>query len=347
MSNQTACINGISYYLPEKLLTNQDLNREHPDWSVDKISQKTGISQRHIAGENEYSSEMALKAIDIFFSEHAVDRNSIDFLLLCTQSPDYLLPTTACILQNKANLPKSCGALDFNLGCSGYIYGLGLAKGLVETGQAKNVLLVTSETYSKFIHYKDKSNKTLFGDASAVTFITSQPDENYFYAKIGDFVYSTDGSGYESLIVRNGRMKGSKLEAQDQLDENGNFVKNDDFLYMDGQAIFNFTAFEIPPLINKAVDRNSLKSDDIDLFIFHQANVYMLDFVRNRCKIPAEKFYISMQDVGNTVSSTIPIALKRSIDDKTLNFNTRNILLAGFGVGLSMGAVVLRYFSPY
>ena len=342
MDKQIAYINGISYYLPEKILTNQELSQEHPDWSVEKISQKTGILQRHIAGENEYSSEMALSAIDLFFEEHAIERSDIDFLLFCTQSPDYLLPTTACILQNKANLPKSCGALDFNLGCSGYIYGLGLAKGLIESSQAKNVLLVTSETYSKFIHPKDKSNKTLFGDASSVTLVTSQPYENYFCAQIGYFVYGTDGSGYEHLIVRNRGMKGNKSEGKDQFDEEGNFIRNDDNLYMDGKAIFNFTAFEIPPLIDNVIKKHNLSIDDIDLFIFHQANAYMLDFVRKRCKIPKEKFHISMQDIGNTVSSTIPIALKRAMEDKTLNFCTKNILLAGFGVGLSMGAVVLN-----
>ena len=342
MDKQTAYINGISYYLPKKVLTNQELSKEHPDWSIEKISQKTGILQRHIAGENEYSSEMALSAMDIFFKEHTIERSNIDFLLFCTQSPDYLLPTTACILQDKANLSKSCGALDFNLGCSGYVYGLGLAKGLVESGQAKNVLLVTSETYSKFIHSKDKSNKTLFGDASSVTLVTSQPNANYFCAQIGHFVYGTDGSGYEYLIVRNGRMKGCKSERKDQYDEDGNFIKNDDNLYMDGKAIFNFTAYEIPPLIDKVLEKNRLTSDDISLFVFHQANAYMLDFVRNRCKIPKEKFYISIHDVGNTVSSTIPIALKRAIEDKTLNSYIQNILLCGFGVGLSMGAVIIN-----
>ena len=342
MDKQLAYINGISYYLPARVLTNYELSQEHLDWSVEKISQKTGILQRHIAGENEYSSEMALSAIDAFFKKHTIERGDIDFLLFCTQSPDYLLPTTACILQDKANLPKSCGALDFNLGCSGYIYGLGLAKGLVESGQAKNILLVTSETYSKFIHSKDKSNKTLFGDASSVTLVTSQPDENYFCAQIKHFAYGTDGSGYEHLIVRNGRMKGSKSEGKDQFDEEGYFVRNDDNLYMDGKAIFNFTAFEIPPLVDKVIKINNLSPGDIDLFVFHQANAYMLDFVRNRCKIPKEKFYISMQDIGNTVSSTIPIAIKRAIEDKTLNSSTQHILLAGFGVGLSMGAVILE-----
>ena len=339
-----AYINGISYYLPEKVLTNEDLNNEHPEWSVEKISLKTGIKERHIAGENESSGDMALKAIDVFFNQHtAIEKNDIDFLILCTQSPDYFLPTTACILQDKANLPKTCGALDFNLGCSGYIYGLGLSKGLVDSGQAKNILLVTSETYSKFINSKDKSNKTLFGDAATVSLITSIPNREYFSAEIGDFVYGTDGSGFGNLIVKNGRMKSvDSSSAFDQYDENGIFVRNDDYLYMDGKAIFNFTAFEVPPLVDNVLSKNKCEIHNINLFIFHQANAYMLDFVRNRCKIPREKFYVSMEDVGNTVSSTIPIALKRAFDRGVLKNEQQNIVLAGFGVGLSMGAVVIK-----
>jgi len=342
MNKQIAYINNISYYLPEKVLMNQELNQQYQDLYVEKISQRTGVLQRHIAGENEYSSEMALSAIEVFFKEHNIERSKIDFLLLCTQSPDYLIPTTACILQNMANLPNSCGALDFILGCSGYIYGLGLSKGLIESGQAKNILLVTSDIISKFIHPLDKSNKALFGDAASVTLVTSQPNNDYFCAQIGDFIFGTDGSGYEHLIVRNGCMKGNKKEGTDQFDEEGNFVKNDDNLYMDGNAIFNFTAFKVPPLIDKTLKKNDLNLDDIGLFIFHQANAYMLDFVRKRCKIPKEKFYISIQDTGNTTSSTIPIALKRAIEDKVTNYCTQNILLAGFGVGLSLGAVVLK-----
>ena len=261
--------------------------------------------------------------------------------MFCTQSPDYLLPTTACILQYKAGLPKSCGALDFNLGCSGIIYGLGLAKGLVETGQAKNVLLVTAETYTKFIHPKDKSNKTLFGDGAAVALITSEPDISSFHAYICNFSYGTDGSGYDNLIVRNSGMRHQCIKNEDLIDEEGNFVLNDDYLYMNGKEIFNFTAFQIPPLINKVLSENYLSLDDVAMFIFHQANEYMLDFVRKRCKIPEENFYISLHDGGNTVSSTIPIAMRRAIDEHKLQKGDK-VLLAGFGVGLSMGGVVVE-----
>src|SRR6185312_12917425 len=157
-------INAIEYYLPELILDNAAISESHQEWSIEKISAKTGIFERHIAGKDEFSSDMAVKAAEKLFKSQKIDRADVDFIILCTQSPDYFLPTTACILQERLNLSKNIGAFDFNLGCSGFIYGLGICKGLIETGQAKNILLITSEAYSKFIHKDDKSNKTLFGD---------------------------------------------------------------------------------------------------------------------------------------------------------------------------------------
>jgi 3-oxoacyl-[acyl-carrier-protein] synthase-3 len=334
-------INGISYYLPSKLLTNAELSEKFPEWSVDKISKKTGIYSRHLSAVNEFASDMALSAINKLVSEFELDKKNVDYLLFCTQSPDYSLPTTACIIQDRAGLPKTCGAIDFNLGCSGFIYGLGLAKGLIETGQAKNVILVTSDTYSKLIHPNDKSNRTIFGDGAAATFITSEPNKKYYNAKINHFKYGTDGSGYDNLIVKNSGIKHQCLKNDDKFDDEGNYLSNDDYIYMNGKEIFNFTAFEIPPLINGVLSNNGLVVEDISMYIFHQANAYMLDFVRKRCKIPEDKFFISIEDVGNTVSSTIPIAFRRFIDERKLNKGDK-VLLSGFGVGLSMGGVVVE-----
>jgi len=337
-----AYINGISYYLPEKILVNEELSKMHPEWSVEKISEKTGIYQRHISSDNEYSSDMALSAIELFFAEHIITKDKIDFILFCTQSPDYSLPTTACIIQDKAGLSKTCGALDFNLGCSGYIYGLGLAKGLVETGQAKNLLLITSETYTKLINKKDKTNKTIFGDAASVSLITSEPNDDYFKASLDKFVYGTDGSGFENLIVKNSGIKKHTKKSINNYDENGDYKSNDDFLYMNGKEIFQFTSFEVPLLINKTLIENSLEIEDVDMFVFHQANEFMLSFVRKRCKIPEEKFFVSIKDVGNTVSSSIPIALLRAINQKKI-VSGNKVILAGFGVGLSLGATVITF----
>ena len=195
----SAYINAISYYLPERVYSNQDLVKEFPEWSVEKVASKIGISERHIVDEKECSSDMAFKAATKLFAEHSINPNDIDFILLCTQSPDYFLPTTACILQTRLGVPTTAGALDFNLGCSGYVYGLSLAKGLICSGAAQNILLLTAETYSKYMHPKDKGNRTIFGDGASATLIST-----HGFASIQNFSFGTDGRGAENLIVKTG-----------------------------------------------------------------------------------------------------------------------------------------------
>lgn len=336
-----AFINGIEYFLPEKLLTNEMINHMHPEWSVDKISAKTGIYSRHIANENVFASDLGTFAANSLIEKMGIDKNTIDFILFCTQSPDYFLPTTACTLQERLGLSKSIGALDYNLGCSGFVYGLGLAKGMIISGQAERILLITAETYSKYIHSKDKSNKTIFGDAGAATIISNKPINN-LNGSVLDFVYYTDGSGYDKLIVKNGGLKYHNEISSDIFNEEGVFVKNDDNLFMDGKAIFEFTAFVIPPLIDQVLEKNKLIREDIDLYIFHQANDFMLQIVRKRCRIPEEKFFIFLKDCGNTVSSTIPIALNEAQSQGKLKKGMK-VLLAGFGVGLSAAFTIIQY----
>lgn len=327
-------IKAISYYLPVNILSNEILNIEFPEWSVDKISAKTGIYERHIAGENEYAGDMALNAAKKLFEEWNINPETIDFILYCTQSPDHFLPTTACILQNQLGLNTSIGALDFNLGCSGYVYGLSLAKGLIMSNSAKNILLITSETYSKFINPKDKSNRTIFGDAASASLISAETG----FAEIDNFSFGTDGSGYDFLIVKNGGTRNKEMCGQDVF-EDGNYLRNDNNLFMDGKAIFNFSAQAVPILVNDTLAKNDCEMNDIDLFVFHQANRYMLNFIRKKINIPEDKFYLYLEKCGNTVSSTIPIALYNAYTDSKLN---GNILLAGFGVGLSWAGVILK-----
>lgn len=331
-----AYLKAVSYYLPAEVLSNEIINSEFPEWSVDKISSKTGIFNRHIAANDEFSLDMAIKASNNLFNEHGIMPSSIDFILLCTQSPDYLLPTTACILQDRLGIPTSAGALDFNLGCSGYVYGLGLAKGLIYAGLAKNVLLVTSETYSKFIHPKDKSNKTIFGDAASASLISAADG----FAEILDFELGTDGRGAENLMVKNGGMRYAKSASGegDKIDDFGNII-NENNLYMNGTEIFNFTSAAVPLLIDAVLAKNNILKEDISLFIFHQANKYMLNHLRKKAKIEEDKFYYFLENCGNTVSSTIPIALANAWQNKEIK---DNVLLAGFGVGYSWGGCIIK-----
>ena len=336
-----AYINYISSYLPKNIRTNEDIANRHPEWSVEKISLKVGIEQRHLAGEDETAGDMAFLAAEKLINDNKINREDIDYIILCTQSPDYMLPSTACILQHRLGLPKHCGAFDFNLGCSGYVYGIGIAKGFILSGQAKRVLLLTAETYNKYISDEDKGNKTIFGDGATATLVTAESIDGALNYEIGNFTYGTDGSGAESLIVRNGASRHPIRDGNNEYDEEGNFLRNDNHIYMDGKASLNFTAFEVPKLVKENLISNGMAKNEIDLFLFHQANAYMLDTVRKRCGIDATKFFVDIKTVGNTVSNSIPIAMVRANEQGVLK-EANHILISGFGVGLSMAAVILN-----
>lgn len=338
----TPHISSIAYYLPSKKLTNQEIAIDHPQWTIEKIASKTGIQCRSIADEDEFCSDMAVSASKILFEQNNIDKSLIDFVLLCTQSPDYILPTTACLVQDQLQLNNTVGALDINLGCSGFIYGLSLAYGLIHSGQVKNVLLITSETYSKYINQHDKGNKTIFGDAASATLISSDKNSYQLSARIRNFAFGTDGSKYDSLIIKNSGVKGRNKVGCDVFSEDNNYIYNDDNLYMDGKEIFHFTSFQVPNLIKAVLEKNNLSLSDIDLFVFHQANDFMLQTVRKRIGIPEDKFYVYLKDIGNTVSSSIPIALKSAIDSGRIK-QGMTVLLAGFGVGLSMSATIVDF----
>lgn len=337
-----AAIMAIELCLPEAVLNNEELAQKWGGaWSANKIYQKTGIRERRIAAKGQCASDLGFGAAQRLFESGVCQRADIDYLLFCSQSPDYFLPTTACVLQERLGLPTSCGALDFNLGCSGYIYGLSVAQGLLETGQAKNVLLITAETYSKFIHPEDKSVRTLFGDAAAATLVTCRDETEPF---IGPFVFGTDGRGAGNLIVpTGGTRRPTVADAQLMTDENGNrrTVNN---LFMDGPEIFNFTLDVVPKTVTSLLAKAGKSLSDIDLFVFHQANGFILEHLRKKLTIPKEKFVVDLESYGNTVSATIPIALKDAwLEGRLMGGNL--IMLVGFGVGYSWGGVLLKWLG--
>ena len=329
-----AYIKGISYYLPEHVLTNEELVREFPEWNVDKVADKVGVNSRHIAANNETACDMAEKAALALFNEYNIQPSDIDFLLLCTQSPDYFLPSTACVLQNRLGIPTSAGAFDYNLGCSGCIYGMAVAKGLIVAGISKNILLLTSETYNKYLHPDDKSNRSIFGDGAAACLISTDG-----FAEIGEFVLGTDGIGAEHLIVRTGAARQKKATGLQDEDSEGH-IRRDDYLYMNGGAIFNFTLDAVPAMMKQLLEKSGLQKEEIDHYVFHQANKFMLNTIRKVCVLPKDKFYINLENVGNTVSSTIMIGLKECVSSGQIHKGMK-IMICGFGVGLSWGGTIL------
>ena len=249
-----AYIKAISYYLPETVLTNEKLTQEFPEWDVEKVYNKVGVRERHIAAPDETAGDLAEKAARKLFEEYDISPAEIGFVLLCTQSPDYFLPSTACLLQHRLGIPTSAGAYDYDLGCSGCIYGLATAKGLLAAGLAKNVLLLTAETYTKYLHPDDKSNRTIFGDGAAACLISNEG-----FAEIGDFVFGTDGSGAENLMIRSFGARQRQASGIESTDDDGH-VRRDDYLYMNGSAIFNFTLESVPAMMGELLKKSTIST---------------------------------------------------------------------------------------
>ena len=340
MKRPFAEIQSVAYYLPSRMLGNTELVGHFPHWTEAKIVRKLGIESRPIAAEGETATDMAVIAAEMLLDNGSCEHEEIDFVLFCTQSPDYFLPTSACIIHERLGLPKACGALDFNLGCSGYVYGLSLAKGLIETGVAKKVLFLTSETYSKYINADDRASRPLFGDGAAATLIAAAKSAKE--EPIGPFVFGTDGSGADLLIVPAGghRLPPSEETAAEQSDGKGS-IRSLNQLKMHGPGIFSFAVDRVPPMVEELFQKSGKTREDIGFYIFHQANKYMLDRLQELCHLKGTNFFNNMMQRGNTVSSTIPIAMVDAWRSGILKPNEW-VMLVGFGVGLSWGATLVK-----
>jgi 3-oxoacyl-[acyl-carrier-protein] synthase-3 len=334
-----AAIKAIASYLPAAKLTNEQLAVEFGDWHANQILAKTGVAVRGVAAADECASDLGVAAAESLFASGKGLPDEIDFLVFCTQSPDYFTPTTACVMQDRLGLRTSCGAIDINQGCSGYVYGLALAKSLIEAGTAENVLLITADTYTKFINRRDRSLLTLFGDGAAATLVGPVLSESEL---IGPFVLGTDGRGASQIMVRAGglRCPPTPETAVEREDSSGNW-RSDQNLFMDGADVFGFALKTVPQALGQLLEKSGLTFDQIDFFIPHQANKFMLERLRAKMKIPAEKFWIDMEDCGNTVSSTIPIALESALQQGRVKRGDR-VALVGFGVGYSWGATMIE-----
>jgi 3-oxoacyl-[acyl-carrier-protein] synthase-3 len=334
-------IRAISYHLPAQVLTNEDLAREFPGLKIDDLTRLTGVKTRHLAMEEDTAADLAYEAALRLFKEHAIRPEDIDHIIFCAQGADYLTPSTACLLQDRLGIPTDAGSLDINQGCTGYIYGLSTANGLIATGNATNVLLLTSVNISELIHPQDKSNKAIFGDGAAATLVSAadaMPD-----SYIGDFVFGTDGSGYEAIIIKHGgaRYPYYKYPSDDYTDASGN-IRNDRNFYMNGAAVFTFSVEKVPVLIRQLFEKAGIGPEDVDLYVLHQANQIILESIFRKMKIPSEKQLFHLENCGNTVSSTIPIALYHAIAGGRVKRGD-TLVLAGFGVGFSWAGCNIRY----
>lgn len=321
----TAQLTAVDYHLPDRTVTNADLAQISPDWTETDILQKTGVRVRHVAGEGELASDLACRAAEKLLARQALVPEQVDFLIYVTQSPDQFMPASACILQSRLGLPLHCGAVDVNQGCSGYVYGLGLAAGLVESGQARGVLLLCGDTPSRFLAPDDLAVRTLFGDGGSASWITAVDGPA---PALGPFVHGTDGRGAPNLYVQGGLCAGPAGQSPR--------------MHMNGPEVFAFTMSAVPRAVRTLLSKAALTLDDVDLVVFHQANTFMLEHLRNKLKIPADRFVVAMQECGNTTSSSIPIALREAEAGSRLTAGMR-VMLVGFGVGYSWSATLLRW----
>jgi 3-oxoacyl-[acyl-carrier-protein] synthase-3 len=281
------------------------------------VREKLGIATRYVAADDQATSDLATEAACALLEKTGVPAQEIGALVVVTQTPDYQLPHTAALVQKKLGLPASVASFDMSLGCSGYVYGLSAVAPFLGQDGHTRALLITADCYSKVMDETDRATAPLFSDAAAATLLTEQP-----LYRPGKAVFGTDGGGAGALIVKCG---GSRAPSEHSK------------LFMDGRAIYSFAMSRVPRHVEQCLALNGLKLDDIDRFVFHQANRFMLESLRDRMKLPPGKVVIDVADGGNTVGSTIPIALEPLLDERP-----RRILISGFGVGLSWATNVLE-----
>lgn len=327
----------IDYYLPESILENKELEDLFPQYRGGKIYEKTGIKKRHISASDEFISDMSVAAAEKLFAKNSDLKHKIDFLILCTQTPDYAIPTTACLVQQQLGLSTDTGALDVNLGCSGFVYCLALAKGLLAAGLATDILLIMAEAYTKHIHPLDGSTRTIFGDgASAIYMDRTDLD------RIGQFCFGTDGKGKENLIIPASGVHYGEYKDQTELYGNESGKRTMSNLYMNGLEVYDFTLDRVPELFSKVLEKNHMCPEDLDWVIPHQANRYLLGDLCESLSLPADKMYVNLEEIGNTVSASIPIAIKMGMDDKKICQGDK-LMLLGFGVGYSWAGTIINF----
>jgi 3-oxoacyl-[acyl-carrier-protein] synthase-3 len=306
---------GVAAAVPRNTSAESDLEAMWGAEEARKISASSGIVQRRIAPEGVRASDLCLAAAERLLAEMPAEtRAEIDVLVFVSQSPDHQLPATACVLQDRLGLAKSCAAFDISLGCSGYIYGMWVASSLLNSGTARKALLLVGDTISKCLLPKDRATVPLFGDAGTATLLACGEG-----GTVAHFVLGTDGSGAKSLIVDTGE------------------ARVEPYLRMDGAAVFTFTLKEIPPMTAAVLEKSGWGLADLDAIVFHQANRFMLQHLAKRLGAPADRFVVDLERFGNTSGASIPLALVTACREP-LTRSAQKVLLAGFGVGFSWGA---------
>lgn len=331
-------IKHCEYHLPDKKISNKDLAIAHPEWDVEKAGLKSGVINRHISAPDETALDLAIKAVEILFSNNEIEKEQISGIIFCTQSPDYIMPQNSFLIHKHFNFSQDVWSYDYSLACSGFILGISMARGMIETGLAENILLITSETYSKYINPRDRSTNILFGDGAAATIISKCDADSVVDIKI-----SSNGNKFETFYIPAGgsRLPKDETTCINETDQSGNIKCLED-IHMNGFAVWQFISKNVSKQISNLLSKNNLEVNDIDLFLFHQASKMTLDSLIKMLKIDQDKTFSNIENIGNTVSASIPIALKDAVDAGKLKRGNL-ILISGFGVGLSWGSIIMKF----
>lgn len=334
----SARIARIEYTVPDKIVTNDDLQRAHPEWKMEHVARKTGVLTRRIATRDELASDLAFRAATKVLDEGGKDE--IDGLIFCTQSPDQIMPPNATLLHARLGLPNSVAAFDITLACSGFVYGLAIAKSMIDSLRMRSVLLVCGDTYSKYIHPEDRSALTLFGDGAAGALV----DRSTAQSGILDFVLASDGlTGGDKFMIKAGGLRTPRSETTGlgRRDIAGN-VRSDETIYMDGAAVLAFARREVQPTVHHILRRNNMRLADVKLVLFHQASLYALNILSEQLDLRPDQTFCNITHLGNTVSASLPILLKDAQSASRLERGDI-VLIVGFGVGFSWGACLMRW----
>ena len=319
-------IESIVYALPEQIVSNDDLKATYPDWEMDDLYRKTGVASRHIATANETALDLAERACQELIAKGYDLEDDIDTLIFCTETPDHQIPPNSGVLHGRLKMPQTVCAFDISIGCSGYVYALEMARCLIAGGRSKRIMLVTGDTYSHLIKTEDRATRTLFGDGAAVTVLAASDNKDAFI----DCDLATSGKDFKKFYVPGG---GARTNDGD--------VNTSNKIEMDGFGLIGFFNSVLPRHVKGLLKKNDIGMDDIDLFVFHQASMVVLDGLKRALQIPDKKMAVEFDDVGNLVSASIPVTLKRAAEKGQVK-PSGLVMLCGFGVGLSWGSALIR-----
>ena len=318
-----ASIAGIATCVPEQKVANIDLTDQFDEADLRKIIGMVGIKTRHISNGKQCSTDLCLAAAKMLLEKLQWETDSIDGLIMVTQSPDYLLPSSSCLLHRDLGLSEDCATFDIGLGCSGYPYGLWVAHMMIAAGQCRRVILAHGETPSLFTNPTDRATRLLFGDAGSATAIEADPNGSRWHYNL-----KTDGAGFDALIIPAGGFRERQPQSPDHC-----------FVAMNGPQLFTFTTQEVPVLINETLSHAELGPENIDYFVFHQANRFITRHIAKKMHVDEAKIPSTIEEYGNTGGVSVPLTITKGIDKLDSN---ALVMALGYGVGLSWGSALFE-----